>query len=50
MRPAVAPKREPGVSWRRTGEMFPGQLEAIARYVDSVGTDGLYEIVGECTT
>jgi hypothetical protein len=31
-------------------EMFIGQLEAIARYVDSVGTDGLYEIVEEYTT
>jgi hypothetical protein len=30
--------------------MFTGQLEAIARYVDSVGTDGLYEIVDEYTT
>ena len=31
-------------------DMFTGQLEAIARYVDSVGTDGVYEIVEEYTT
>jgi len=28
---------------------YAGQLEAIAPYVDSVGTDGLYEIVEEYT-
>jgi hypothetical protein len=33
-----------------SAEIFTGQLEAIARYVDSVGTDGLYEIVDEYTT
>jgi len=30
--------------------MFTGQFEAIAPYVDSLGTDGLYEIVEEYTT
>lgn len=30
--------------------MFSGQLEAMARYVDSVGTDGVYEIVEEYAT
>ncbi len=29
---------------------YAGQLEAIAPYIDSVGTDGLYEIVEEYTT
>jgi hypothetical protein len=29
---------------------YAGQLEAIAPYVDSVGTDGLYEIVEEYTS
>jgi hypothetical protein len=30
--------------------MLTGQLEAVVRYVGSVGTDGLYEIVEEYTT
>ena len=29
---------------------YAEQLAAVAPYVDSVGTDGLYEIVEECTT
>ena len=29
---------------------YAGQLEAIAPYVDSVGTDGFYEIAEEYTT
>jgi hypothetical protein len=32
------------------GKQLRGQLEAIVPYVDSVGTDGLYEIVEEYTT